>query len=231
MTQSQKNQLLCIWSGPVFVVLFAIGFFFCAGFLPPHSPSAGADEVAAIFRDNASMIRLGQVIMLLGSSMALAFVGVLSTQLRRIETGLPVFTFVQLAAGISVVVLLVVPCLLWIVAAFRPERAPELTQLLNDAAWLMLLTPFAPAGVQLLAVGFAVLGDRVAVPVFPRWVGFFNIWVAVLFLPGGLIPFFKSGPFAWNGLFGFWVPAIAFFGWFLTMTMVMRRSIKRQSVT
>lgn len=228
MTQSQKNQLLCVWSGPAFAVLFGIGFFFCARFLPPHSPSAGAEEIAAIFRDNASMIRLGQVILLLGSSLALAFVGVLSTQLRRIETGLPVFTFVQLGAGVTAVVLLVVPTLIWLIAAFRPERAPELTQLLNDAAWLMLLVPFAPAGVQLLAIGFAVLGDKGAETVFPRWVGFFNIWVAVLFLPGGLIPFFKSGPFAWNGLFGFWIPATAFFGWFLTMTVVMLQSIKRQ---
>jgi hypothetical protein len=30
-----------------------------------------------------------------------------------------------------------------------------------------------------------------------------NVAIALLFAPGGLITFFKSGPFAWNGLLAF----------------------------
>jgi hypothetical protein len=51
----------------------------------------------------------------------------------------------------------------------------------------------------------------------PRWVGFANIWIAILFLPGALLPFFHSGPFSWNGIIGFWLVANALFGWIVIM--------------
>jgi hypothetical protein len=37
--------------------------------------------------------------------------------------------------------------------------------------------------------------------------------------------FFKTGPFAWNGLFAFWVPLTIFCGWFMLLAYLMRRSI------
>jgi hypothetical protein len=54
-------------------------------------------------------------------------------------------------------------------------------------------------------------------PVFPRWVGFLNFWLAVCYTVGALLPFFKRGPFAWNGLFGFWLAVVSFFGWIFVM--------------
>jgi hypothetical protein len=30
---------------------------------------------------------------------------------------------------------------------------------------------------------------------------------------GALLPFFKRDRSAWNGLFGFWLAAVSFFGW------------------
>lgn len=225
---NQNNQLLCVWMGPIFALLFGLGFWLFAQFIP-HAPSASAQEIADIYRANTAMIRLGQLILLLAGSLAAAFVAVISVQLRRIETRHPAFTYTQLVAGTVAVVLLVLPALVWTMAAFRPERAPELTQMLNDAAWILILMPFAPAFVQVMAIGLAILGDKARAPVFPRWAGFFNIWIGVLFLPGGLITFFKSGPFAWNGLFGFWIPVIAFFTWVFVMTTLMIRSIKQQA--
>ena len=38
----------------------------------------------------------------------------------------------------------------------------------------------------------------------PRWLGWFNLWAQIIYLPGILIPYFKSGPLAWNGLLAFW---------------------------
>lgn len=39
--------------------------------------------------------------------------------------------------------------------------------------------------------------------VFRRWVGYLNIWAALLLAPAVLIYFFKTGPFAWNGILVF----------------------------
>jgi hypothetical protein len=83
--------------------------------------------------------------------------------------------------------------------------------------------------VQMLAVAFAVLtAGPMQAKVFPRWVGYFSIWCALLLLPGSLIPFFKSGPFAWQGIFEFWLAGVVFFGWIAVMTVAMFGAIRSQ---
>jgi len=83
--------------------------------------------------------------------------------------------------------------------------------LLNDAAWLSFIGAFAPAMMQSLVIGIAVIGDHSERPVFPRWVAYFNFWAALLFIPAGSCSS-PRGPFAWNGIFPFWIPAAVFGG-------------------
>lgn len=82
------------------------------------------------------------------------------------------------------------------------------------------------AVVQAAAVAVAVLGDKSTRPLIPRWVGYFNLWVILLFLPGGLATFFKTGAFAWNGLLAFWLAAVVFGLWYVVMTVMLRRAIR-----
>ena len=42
-----------------------------------------------------------------------------------------------------------------------------------------------------------------------------------------VIPFFKIGPFAWNGLVGFWIPATVFGLWMLVMWWVTLKAIDK----
>jgi hypothetical protein len=51
-----------------------------------------------------------------------------------------------------------------------------------------------------------------------------------LLLPGGLMIFFQSGPFAWNGLFGIWIPFIDWGIWFGVTSYLLIKSVKRQAV-
>ena len=100
---------------------------------------------------------------------------------------------------------------------------------LNDFAWLLLIMTLSPFFVQLMTVGLAIISDNSATPVFARWVGYFNIWVAILFIPGALITFFKTGPFAWNGLLAFWLPLAVFFAWYLVMFPALIKAIMQPS--
>ena len=222
-----RTQLLCTWSGPVFVVLFTIGFWFLAHYLPPPSPNAGAEEIAALYREHTGPIRLGMFLMVACSALVAPFVAVISVQMQRLERGAGVLSYTQLAAGAVGILFLILPALLWTIAAFRPERDPNLILLLNDMGWIFFLMPFGTFSLQNLAIGLAVLGTDGAPHLFPRWAGYFNLWVAVLFVPGGLLTFFKTGPFAWDGLFVFWVPLVVFLLWYGAMFVLLRQAIAK----
>ena len=61
---------------------------------------------------------------------------------------------------------------------------------------------------------------------FPRWVGYFNIWMALLFTPANILVLFKTGPFAWDGFFIWWIPFTAFLLWFPTNTIYLFKAVK-----
>lgn len=182
-----------------------------------------------MYSANTNQIRFGLLVMMGASGLILPFTAAIAAQMKRMEDAPSVLTYLQLASGALGAVFFIVPCVLWSVAAFRPERTPDLIQLMNDAGWMLFLMPFTTFIVQNFAIGIAVLGDKSAQPVLPRWLGFFNFWVAVLFVPGGLLTFFKTGPFAWNGLMAFWVPFVVFFTWYIMMFVFMRKGILAQA--
>ena len=44
-----------------------------------------------------------------------------------------------------------------------------------------------------------------------------------------LLPFFKTGPFDWRGIFVLWIPAIAFTGQFVANTTMLLRAIDNEA--
>jgi len=226
-----RNQLLCAWSALIFTLMFMVGFQLVAQFVPPLSPEVSAADITAMYQARTWQIRLGLFMMLTSCGFACAFIALISTQMKRMEGSPHILSYVQLGAGTAGVPFLIMPILIWTVAAFRPERDPELMLLLNDLGWITFLMPFTTFVIQNFAIGFAILGDKGVTPVLPRWLGFFTLWVAVLFIPGGLLTFFKTGPFAWNGVFVFWIPLVIFFLWYILMFIHLRKAILAQAGT
>ena len=64
----------------------------------------------------------------------------------------------------------------------------------------------------------------------PRGAGYLNVWTVLLFLPGPMCVFFKTGPFAWDGLFAWWIPFVVFMAWMVIMLVLVRRSIDQPAV-
>jgi hypothetical protein len=56
--------------------------------------------------------------------------------------------------------------------------------------------------------------------------GILNFWVAFLFVPDILAFFFHSGPFAWNGIFIFWLAFVAYAVFLIAMGLVLRHAVK-----
>jgi len=71
-----RHQMLCTWSGPVFVAVFTIGFWWLAHYLPPPSPNASAADITALYQQNTGQIRLGMLLMMACSGLVAPFVAV-----------------------------------------------------------------------------------------------------------------------------------------------------------
>jgi hypothetical protein len=65
---------------------------------------------------------------------------------------------------------------------------------------------------------------------FPRWFGYRTIWVALITEVGAVGYLTKHGPFAWNGLFVFWLPFGIGFAWLALLAILLLRSLKQQRI-
>ena len=214
-----RTQLICAWCGPAALLTFFVGFAI-AGFFPPMAPSLPVDQVVRTYAEHATSIRVGTFIMVFSSGLVTPFAAALALHMRRIEDReMPVLSLTQFAAGATGIMMFLIEAMFWSITAYRPERSPEITQALNDIAWFFTIMPFCLIVVQALAVAAAIFSDKRDSPVFPRWLGYLNVWAAVLYVPGGACTFFKTGPAAWNGILTFWIPASVYFTWFTVMAI------------
>ena len=224
---TKRIQILCASSGFVFVVLLFAGLIM-TGFLPPPPPGLAATEVAARWNDHPNLIRLGLVLMMFGAALTAPFVAAIAVQMKRIGKHTATLAYTQLLCGGAGIVVIFMPIMIMMAAVYRPERDPDLIMLLNDMAWISFVVNVAPGIFQCVSIGVAILVDKREAPIYPRWVGYLNLWIAFTFLPGCLLLFFRSGPFAWNGLLSFWLAAATFGAWFLIMAAMTIRAARRE---
>jgi hypothetical protein len=208
------------------MAVWVAAFVFLAKFIPPPAPSMTPEQLVAFFSEGVNRTRLGLVISLFACALLVPFCAVLAAQMRKMEGVRSVLAQTQLVSGGLLCVEFLLPFAVWQTALYRiPQRSPETIQMLNDLAWMMFLGIISSACVQVAALGVAVLLDKGAVPVFPRWFGWFNIWVSLVWVPAAIIPFFKTGLFAWNGVGAFWIPFLILALWFVITTVLLLRAI------
>jgi len=215
---------ICALGGPAAVLATLIGWL-VAGMLPiPEGPSLSTTGVVSFFTDDPNRVMAGFVISSIGVVLAAPMFALISVHMLRIEGRRPVLAFTQLIVAAVTVIINMFPQMLFAIAAFRTDRNADDIVLLNDVAWLLLFTGIMPFIVQNVVVGLAVLHDKSGT--FPRWLGFLNFWVAVSFLPDVLAYFFKTGPFAWNGVLVFWLALTTYCIFLVAMSVVMLRANK-----
>jgi MFS family permease len=221
----QSIQNFCSWCGVITAFAF-FGGFVIAGFFPPPSPSLSPSQVDALYQQHHTTIMCGMMVWMISGLFMSFFIGIVAEQIKRIPGSPPALSFAQIAAGALNIVFFVVPPTCIIITAYRPERAPELTYLLNDFSWIIAILPWPGASAECLAIGLAILADIGSKPVFPRWIGWYNIFCAVGFVLGTGLIFVTSGPFAWNSIFPFWFDGSIFFIWFFIMHWGLLKAIK-----
>lgn len=202
---------------------------FGSGALPPPSPNDSAQELVAGYLANPTLLMAGLFLGFLGFGLVGPLVVAIFMQMLRIEGRHPVLAFLQLVSGTVTWVLLSVPMIILLVAAYRVDRSPEITQALVDLGYILFIIPIAPFIVQEVAIAGAILSDRSAEPVYPRWVAWINLFIGLSFVPDSLLAFFKVGPFAYPGVVAFWIPVVTYATWLGVMGFMTRRAVRAEA--
>lgn len=229
-TSDYRNQMVLAWCGPACVIGTALSLILIAGLIPPPPAYLTAEQVAAVYRDNPLSIRFGLFIAIFATALLIPFSTGITIQMMRREGGRPALALTQLVCGATGALVLVIAFMVMMMAAFDPGRPPEVTKGIHDMGWLMLLLPYSPFCLQYIAIATLIFQDKNERPLFPRWVAYYNIWIAISFIPTGLVAFFKTGPFTWHGLIGFWIPLISYAAWFLIMCFALRAAIRAEAL-
>jgi hypothetical protein len=219
-----RPQLWCALCGFVFPIVVLVALF-GTGVLPPQSPNHSAEAIADWYRHHNTLKLAGFAGAAVGLGLLIPLTVAITVQMFRIEGRWPAMSLLQFAGGMFTWVITIIPMIVLCVAAYRAGRDPQITQALNDLGWIMFFMGLAPFAVQDVAIAVAVLRDRSPLPVYPRWVAWFNLWVAFLFIPAAVIPFFKVGPFTYRGVLAFWIPTLLYGAWAMVMAYMTRRAI------
>ena len=222
------GELILLWTLPVLGIISISAFFLFPGFVHPMSPTMPADEVAAFFRDETARIRYSMILFNWFGVGLVPLVILLAMQVRRMAHRTPILSYSLIACAGGPPSLFLVANMFWLLGAFRPERAPELTQLFNDLAWVTFTVLVPYLIVQCLLLAVAIYWDRNDQPVFQPWVAHFNLLVAAALAPACFTALSLTGPLAWDGALSFWVKNIAIAVWIIVMGIVLGQTIRRQ---
>lgn len=224
------GEIILFWTLPALALTWVLVFFFFPGFSPPMSPTMSAVEVAAFYRDpeNLPRIRYSMIVFNWFSIGIVAFLTLITMQIRRMAHRTPILAYCYLGCSTGGPVLFFLADLFWLLAAFRPERDPQLTLLFNDLAWISFTGQVGFMVGQCVFLALAIFLDRQQHPVFQRWVAHFNLAIAAAIAPAAFVATALSGPLAWDGLWSFWVRNGAIALWLVVMTVVIGKALYRQ---
>ena len=226
---TERGQAAMVWWALATMVIFGLSMWLLMGMVPPPHADLSSAQVAAFYQAGDLKIRFGAAICSWVSAFAVPLSVVITVQMMRIDNGQPFWPLMQLVGGILMSIFLVLPPLFWGVAAFNAHRSPDATALMHELGMLTLTTTDQFYIFQNIAIAvFCFTKPAEPLSPFTRRLGYFTVWAAIMFEVGALAFLFKTGPFAWNGLFVFWFPFVIYGTWISVTSYALLGAIKRQ---
>ncbi|MDT3438125.1 hypothetical protein QOZ89_00705 [Pseudofrankia sp. BMG5.37] len=223
------GETIIFWTLPAVAVIWVAAFFLFPGFLPPMSPRAPAAEVADFYLDHTARVRYSMILLNWFCVALVPILMLIVERMRDMAHRTPVLRYCMIGCAGAAPITFLTATVFWLLAAFRPDRSPDLTLLFNDLGWVTFTcgVPFLVA--QSLFLALAIYLDEQEEPVFRRWVAHFNVLVAAALVPAGFAGLTLSGVLAWDGFLSFWVRNVAIAIWIVVMSVVLGRSLRRDS--
>ena len=222
------GELFLFWLLPALGLTWIAVFLIFPGFSPPMSPTMSAEQVAAFYRDpnHLPLIRYSMIVFNWFSIGMIPFLVLIVVQIGRMAHRTPVLSYAFLGCLTGGPTLLFVADLFWLLAAFRPERDPALTQLFNDIAWVSFTGQVGFFVAECVFLALAIYLDRQPQRVFAAWVAHFNLVIALALAPAAFVAVTLTGPIAWDGLLSFWVRNGAIALGLAVMTLVVSLAVE-----
>jgi hypothetical protein len=219
---------LCAWCGPIFLVGYLVSWAVMGYNLPPFEPSISATDLYAHYVNNNTRIRAAFVLSVFFIPFYFVFSSVVSRLMQRIEGADGPLSITEQMGGATTVVVGMVAGICWLTAGYRiEERTPETVRLLHDFGWLFFDTTYMVTALQMVAMAIVFLMDRRSKPLIPNWLCWYTLAVVVAFFPLSLLPFFYKGPFAWSGIFCYWISLGSWFVWVIMLSYNVFKAINR----
>lgn len=219
---------LALWSVCIYVGLGLAGFAVLAGFWPPPGEDLDAAAIARYFQIHSTGIRIGMVLMVVGAPCYYTWSVALSKIISRMEGPMGPLSMTELLGGLMTALVTAVPAVVWQTVAFRGDaHSPDTIRTFYDFGWLFFDLTFMFSLLQSAALGIAILADGRKQPLFRRWVGYVCFLTAAVYVPLALVPFARTGPFAWHGVLNFWAVFVMFFVLIAVVTPYAFRALRR----
>ena len=230
VSASRVGERIIYWTWIPLLAIWIAAFFLFPGFVHPVSPRASAAEVVEFYRQDLSRVRYSMILFNWFGVALIPILLLIAERMRGMAHRTPVLRFCVIGVSGGAPIAFLTSTVFWLVAAFRPDRSPDLTLLTNDLAWITFTcgVPFLVA--LYLFIALAVAWDDQPQPVFPRWIASFNLVIALVTVPAAFAGLATSGVFAWDGLVSFWVKNIAIALWIVVMAVVLREALDRDRV-
>ena len=143
--------------------------------MPPPTPGLTQDEIVAFIRTNATNLQIAWVLLALTAGIRVA---VVRTH-RRADATDEASARVLAYAYLAVLAVAALPgCLfcglMFALAAFRPDRDPQIVALLYDMGLLSFVGSLGCFVTQYLVFAIAIFLDKRAI--FPKWLAYMSMW-------------------------------------------------------
>lgn len=220
---------LMTWTGP----LFFIGFFVMWGLLalnfPPMSPNVPAEGMWQHYKDNQMAIMIGMSVCIVLGSCYMTFGSAVSRVMRRIEDGEEgMLSNLEMLGATITCCPIIVACGLWLTGSILVDSlAPETIRMLYIGAWMIIDLAYMVTSWQIIACSVCFMRDKREKKLVPNYVSWWGFVTVASFFPVSLIPFFKTGPFAFDGLFNFWVAFPTWYIWIVLMSFFIIKAVYR----
>lgn len=219
---------ICAWTGPALLLITILFWGVFGQNIPPYSADLTAEQFAAQFVPHAVEIRMGMIVTITFAVFYFTWGLAITKVMETLERGSNILSVCQLWGAGFTTLIFVIPCSIWITATFRAETLnPETLQIIFDFGWILFDLAYSLTTLQMIAIGVCFLQDKRPVPLFPKWLSWFSIWVGLMFIIEVLNPFFKNGPFSRSGLMNYWIEFSIFFAFMLLVSIWTLKAITR----